>query len=482
MRTAVTFPLTLSILVWLLAGCATGPAPERKIPAQASSSAVARADDRYLYLRFNPGDEQKTIQSSDETVAILLDIDGDVSTGYRRPEKPFSAIGADLEIQFSPLSAAGGPPKQGVALFGLDGAGKRTELAKPPSDFMFAPAYASQWYEARMSRQYPAAVNLPVKGMGSRGAGRGAFVIYDQRGRIVGYSEAFDVEFPSIEPAVRLSDAGIPGKAPDAVRVMTWNVWGKMQESPEKFCAVIRAINPDVIMLAEWKGDAQALEQTLNMNMPGEMGAMVAWKAAVGPDVGIASTFPVRRAGPNDLQLGWNGENRKVRFVCADVQTPFGPVLVGEMHLKCCGGIGSNEDNLRIAEADVINQAIRQISRADASSVRVLGGDLNLVGSRIPLDVLRMNIDADGSDLTPADPVVLGDDWMYTWRDWPTGFSPGRLDWLTYSDSSAQVVRQFVFDPARLSDAALSKMGLTRANAQPSDHLPVVVDLRIDRH
>ncbi|MBX3390309.1 MAG: endonuclease/exonuclease/phosphatase family protein [Phycisphaeraceae bacterium] len=460
------------------AGCATESPRAHHVPDAASSSAVARADDQYLYLRFNPGDAKKTIQDSDETVALLLDTDGDAATGFRRREKPFAAMGADMEIQFSPVNPRGGAPGKGVAFYRLDQAGGRSQLRAEDFDFLFAPTYASRWYDARVSRFFAASSGLPTAGLASNGKGRGAFVIYDQRGRIVGYSDPFEVEFPPIASAPKRSNDGIPPKSPDAVRIMAWNVWGKMQESPEKFCAVIRTINPDIIMLSEWKSDAPTLEQLLNRNMRGEIGIAVAWNAAAGPGVAVASVFPTRLAGPNNLELGWNGEKRKVRFVSAAVQTPVGPVLVGAMHLKCCGGSGSNEDALRIAEVDTINQAMQQISRADAADIRVLGGDLNLVGSRVPLDILCLNADADGSDLTPADPVVLGDDWLYTWRDWGSGFSPGRLDWLAYSDATAQPVRQFVFDPARLSDSALAKIGLSRADAQPSDHLPVVVDFK----
>ena len=470
--------LRVGFIILFAAGCATESPRAHRVPDAASSSAVARADDRFLYLRFNPGDAKKTIQDSDETVALLLDTDGDVATGYQRREKPFAGIGADLEIQFSPLNPRGGAPGKGVAFYRLDQGGARSQLRAEDSDFLFAPAFASQWYDARVSRFFAASSGLPNPGMASHGKGRGAFVIYDQHGRIVGYSDPFDVAFPSIASRPKLSDEAVPAKPPDAVRIMAWNVWGKMQDAPEKFCAVIRAINPDIIMLSEWKGGAPALEQLLNRNLRAEAGTMVAWNAAAGPDVAVASVFPTRLAGPNNLEIDWNGEKRKVRFVSAAVQTPIGPALIGAMHLKCCGGIGSNEDAIRIAETDAINQAVQQISRADAADIRVLGGDLNLVGSRVPLDVLCLNADADGSDLTTADPVVFGDDWLYTWRDWNSGFSPGRLDWLAYSDASAQPVRQFVFDPVRLTDSALARMGLTRADAQPSDHLPVVIDLR----
>ncbi|MFN9968507.1 MAG: hypothetical protein ACK58T_01295, partial [Phycisphaerae bacterium] len=124
-----------------------------------------------------------------------------------------------------------------------------------------------------------------------------------------------------------------------------------------------------------------------------------------------------------------------------------------------------------------INETVKQASRADAASIRILGGDINLVGSRNPLDLLRADIDLDASDMTPADPAVLGDNTYYTWRDWNTGFSPGRLDWLTYSDATATIVQSFVLDTRRLTPASLSSMGLTTESSDVSDHLPVVIDV-----
>jgi hypothetical protein len=256
---------------------------------------------------------------------------------------------------------------------------------------------------------------------------------------------------------------------------MSWNVWGKMDEAPERFCNVIGAINPDVLMVEEWSKDAALLEKVLNARVPGRDGS--AWHVVVGPDVAVATRYAIAPAGPSLVQIPWNGESRKVRFASAAAQTPLGPMLIGAMHLKCCGGAGTSEDALRIAEAQAINDSWKQISRADAADIRVLGGDTNLVGTRQPRDVLRAGLDPSGADLEPVDAMVLGDDQFYTWRDWTTGFSPGRLDWLTYSESSVCAERSFVFDPQRLSESMLARSGFNRVDAAPSDHLPVVVDL-----
>ena len=109
--------------------------------------------------------------------------------------------------------------------------------------------------------------------------------------------------------------------------------------------------------------------------------------------------------------------------------------------------------------------------------VRVICGDMNLVGSRPPLDILRANLDADGSDLSIAEPFVLGDRSQYTWSDYKTTFTPGRLDYVLYSDSTAQVYQSFVLDTSRLNEETLARAGLNRTDTDASDHKPVVVDL-----
>src|SRR5207248_2624641 len=111
----------------------------------------------------------------------------------------------------------------------------------------------------------------------------------------------------------------------------------------------------------------------------------------------------------------------------------------------------SGEDLTRMAEARAINASFMSAGGAmDHGAMRILAGDLNLVGSRPPLDLLRQGLDVDGSDLTVARPMVLGDTTLLTWRDPPTGYAPGRLDYVTYSKSNAQVLNAFVLDTSRL--------------------------------
>ena len=57
-------------------------------------------------------------------------------------------------------------------------------------------------------------------------------------------------------------------------------------------------------------------------------------------------------------------------------------------------------------------------------------------------------------------------------------FSPGRLDWILYSDATLEVVNAFVLNTDKLSARALADAGLESEDTQASDHLPVVVDVR----
>lgn len=483
-RTARRIALAFFALPLALAACSSTTPPvsgnrDRLDGAvvEWASGTVARADEHYLYFRFSVGPDTKTIQSSDETVALLLDVDGRSETGFRRAQKPFNSIGADLELQFSPTSAKGAVTS-GVAFYALDSRGDRTELPKDQSDLSFSPAYASAWYEARMSRAF--AATITKAGMASTGKGRGIFVIYAHgeggrsTGRITGYSEPFDVTFPPIAAGPRLADARIPAKPAGTIRVMSWNVWRKMASDPARFAPIIRAINPDVLLISEWQNDEKTLVEAMKTVFPG--GPSANWTAVSGGDVAIASRYPLSPSTAK-AEVLVEGKPRSVRYVAATAQSPIGTILIGAMHLKCCGGAGSAEDQLRLAEARAVNDTVKQGSRADAATIRILGGDLNLVGSRNPLDLLRADIDLDASDMTPADPAVLGDNAYYTWRDWNTGFSPGRLDWLTYSDATAEIVQSFVLDTRRLSPAALSAMGLSTDSSDVSDHLPVVIDV-----
>ena len=115
---------------------------------------------------------------------------------------------------------------------------------------------------------------------------------------------------------------------------------------------------------------------------------------------------------------------------------------------------------------------------AAPGAIRIIGGDLNLVGSREPLDALRTGLDENGASLGVADAQVLGDSVLATWGHDNSRYSSGRLDWMLFGDHNADLVNAFVLDTTRLSDVSLARSGLSRGDTQASDHDPLVVDLK----
>jgi len=189
--------------------------------------------------------------------------------------------------------------------------------------------------------------------------------------------------------------------------------------------------------------------------------------------VAIVSKYPMRALGPETIDDP--ASDHPVRAVGAVVQTPEGDVAVTSVHLKCCGTKSSAEDSQRVIQAELINRAMDAAYADAGAGVRVIAGDFNLVGVRGPLDSMRAGLAPDGSDLSVARTETLGANALYTWWEAGNRFPPGRLDYLLYG--GARAVNAFTLDTARLSDAALARLGLYRDDSRASDHLPMVVDL-----
>jgi len=120
----------------------------------------------------------------------------------------------------------------------------------------------------------------------------------------------------------------------------------------------------------------------------------------------------------------------------------------------------------------------------------VIAGDMNLVGGARQVRTLTDGdiadektfgpsrpVDWDGTPLADARPRVAGDGGVFTWRDSRSSFSPGRLDYVVYSDSVLELRRAFVLETSELTAEELARYGLRPDDTlEASDHLPVVAD------
>jgi endonuclease/exonuclease/phosphatase family metal-dependent hydrolase len=153
-------------------------------------------------------------------------------------------------------------------------------------------------------------------------------------------------------------------------------------------------------------------------------------------------------------------------------------LLVVTMDLESAGAPGSTRDRLRRIEALEIRRAAQAAVRAGAVDGLLVAGDLNLVGSTEPLQVLSQGMDVAGRPLETALPLGLDGASVATWENPAEPFIPSRLDYVLYTRSMLAWMGGFVFRSGDLSARWLARHGLTAATSGVTDHLPVVTDLR----
>lgn len=491
--------LSLAVLaLFAVAGCATSSHSSSRVsmPAMASSGSARIAIDGditdwptddafyanadYLYFRFMVQDQLFTLQAAPSPVTLFLDTDANASTGRRFTQADIKDIGADLEIVFSPKETSG----KGAAAFVLDSSGARTRVKPSDLDLVFAPTYASQWYEGRLSRHLSDVPGLPAAGLKTEGAFAGFVTFGEASGKLASYSDPSRGTLVPVSAGRPLATLALPTKPANAIRVVSWNVENTSPvKHPNAFRNVLQLLDPDVVLVQEWdEGNAEAVKGWFTAMVPfsGEWNVVKApGDKSNGGGVAIISKHATTLVDLGRLMTEADRTNpsRPIRFIGATITAPHGTMLVGTTHLKSGGSKDSSEDRRRVAEARAINSAFAAASKAiPQDAIRLISGDMNLVGSRPPLDILRAGLDADASELDVVQAWPLGDDAMYTWSDDSTPFTPGRLDYVVYSDSNSKHTNAFVFNTRRLSDESLARMGMARDDSSCSDHMPVVVD------
>ncbi len=505
-----------------LAGCAQTSGSTRGFVLDGntrewSGGITTRADAETVSFRFSPGTEA-TLQSNTETTRLLFDLDNDPATGEMLVGPPdVGTLGVDLEVLLSPLvddlapsaaaslrsrraqrGEADSPFASGVSVIRNNADGTVTRLGHADIGLFITPTYASDFFEARIDRTADA---LAGTGIEAAGSARAIVLMTGGVGEVNRYSEPIVFVLPEAADEKPLSNKGIPDQPEGTIRVLSMNVLrGKPQTEPAPFARLIAAVQPDVILFQEADDfEAQALEAWLSgfvgplpskhawaAGVQGLAGGVGAWDAVSLPDLGVAIATPhvvsASYTDPIEIEDPGTGRTRTVRAITALVSTPEGEILACSTHLKCCGSAGSNEDLIRYAEAGAINDAFENAMGDVVGSLgrdidaAIIGGDLNLVGTRGPLDILRTGLNTNGSDFEPASTGVIGDTAIYTWRDDRSYFGPGRLDWFLTGE--ATVAQAFALDTRLIDPDRLAMWGLYSDDSAVSDHLPVVVDLK----
>ncbi len=440
-------------------------------------------DGRFLYLSFELASEVNLREGND--FELHLDVDDDPETGS-------SGTGAELVWRFSEQS-------------GLVARGEASsEVGHAALGLVIAPTVASARFEVALDRR---AVERAAKGEGfdrvalegsqtgkptSRGpASRSWRIALATAGDRLPDRGAVRYPFDRPRPS-----PGTPGaldlgeRHPGALRLLTYNVERDGLLDPElrpAFARILAAVEPDLIGFQEiYDHDAEAVKRSVAAILGGE------WYAAkVGLDLVAVSRYPILRAEC----ITYCSEYGSTGAFLIDTGETLGRLLFVAVHPPCCTGGDPPMEIQRQQVVDATMAYLRDARRPDAASAIAEGtpiliaGDLNLVGGRQPLHTLLNGEivhrrygaaafpDWDGSPLTDLKPLHTDLPMVFTWfRESHGSFSPGRLDFIVYSDSLLRATRGYVLFTQAMSDPSLAANGLERRDTCVSDHLPVVGD------
>jgi hypothetical protein len=304
-----------------------------------------------------------------------------------------------------------------------------------------------------------------------------------------------------------------PPTDPATFRVATWNVGEGSFRSPGDHARILAAVRPDVILLDEVYDGISDEELADFFASPG-LAALGEWSWTVSVGGGRQKTLvaargravrplltmrevayapgalealkvqvpePFHRALDYEARVNMSATGAAVEVV------PGASVVFVPVDLQSAGYDGSPQDVLRLLQAQTLGRHIRGLvetrgSFDPAGTYRlVVAGDLNLVGSRAPLDVLLNGRGSPFGALVTAHLPRLDDGTPITWRGrHPNPFAPGRLDYTLYSGETLEQVGGFTFSTDFLTERQLAEVGLERpTSASTSDHLVMVTDLRL---
>src|SRR5690606_4005919 len=148
-----------------------------------------------------------------------FDLDGSSATGarYSRPAVARD-LGVDLEIVFSPRDEQA-HRGFGVAVSAVDTGGELRPIRAATIDLRFAPSYAAQWYEGRISLAALVDAGRPRPQGG--GVGRLVFVLGDGDGGVAGQAPPATFQWPRQVRRPDRAEVHTLAKAAGDIRIMS---------------------------------------------------------------------------------------------------------------------------------------------------------------------------------------------------------------------------------------------------------------------
>lgn len=429
-------------------------------------------DERYLYLSLRFHSPEFLLQDGND-IHLYIDSDQRTETGL-----PVGGLGAELDWCFG----------RRTGRISLNG--QTRPITHPDIGLVTLPSVTSRQFEIALALDNPAftlqgtqtADTIRILLMETRDGGD---FLPDAAGGLT-YKIASQQSRPP-EPLP------LDRQAPDHLRLLTYNTLQSGFLDPARrpaFRRILTALDADIMGFQELYDSDLDLQDIFADWFPQQP-----WYVAQeGRSVGMVSRYPV-------LHRAVLTDSRRTLAVLVDLPDNLGDrLLVIVSHLACC-----DDDQSRQRDADQIMATLRAWKQGNGpfplpeSTPIIHVGDFNLVGEARQLatltagDILNEAVygpdappDWDGSGFADLISRQPGTRMGYTWRDEGSLFSPGKLDYVLYSDHVIRPGNHFILQTLALSDSTLERHHLKSTDTPvASDHLPRVFDIaeiRVPKH
>jgi len=424
-------------------------------------------DNDFLFIYFNVHDGEYLMQDWNE-FHLYIDADNDTTTGYF-----INGIGAELDWLFGDRSGS---------YYIMDGI---IDIYQNDLTLRMAPTITNHEFEICISRNSNVltmdGTQVLVEGkVILTDTGQNADQIPDENGGI-----SFSIGEDYIVPPTPIT---FDKRDETDIRLVTHNVWSSSLLDPNYevyFQRIYQALDPDIVALQEMYENTNQLHSLFNDWFPDEQW----YVSSQFRDNIIISKYPV-------LEEDYFTSSERTMVALLNTDDELGSdLIIFNSHLACC-----DNDESRQYDADEFVSNWRDWRENDNGPFTltegtpfVYVGDFNLVGYRQQLttftegDIEDENTFGDDYSLD-WDNTSIADLFSrhshirmgYTWRRDNSSFSPGKLDYVLYTDSVLDTSKHFVFNTLTMDSASLAEYGLEAMDSyNSSDHSPRVLDIKI---
>lgn len=272
------------------------------------------------------------------------------------------------------------------------------------------------------------------------------------------------------------------------IRLVTQNVLNSNLVNPvleNHFRRIYQVLNPDIVCLQEMYENTNQILSLFNSWFQNE-----SWYISNQfRDNIIVSKYPI-------IEQSFYTTSERTMVALLDTEEDLGSkLLIFNSHLACCD---NNES--RQTDADEFVKKWREWTQNGNGPFIIPDhvpfvhvGDFNLVGDRQQLITFSEGdiadeqsyggdfpLDWDGTAITDLFSRHSHKRMGYTWRNDASSFSPGKLDYILYSDSQIDTANHFVLNTLTMDSLSLISYGLDSLDSYfSSDHSPRVFDISI---